>query len=359
MDKNIPLNKGRGIFLIPMDFVDQVTIHVKAGDGGRGCVSFRREKYVPRGGPNGGDGGNGGDVIIQAHSQLTTLLDLKYQKRYQAKRGEHGKGSDKHGRNAPDLIIKVPLGSVVRETETGRVLKDLIEPDDSIIVAKGGRGGRGNARFLTAQQRAPHFAEDGEEGEECWLQLDLKLLADVGLVGYPNAGKSTLISRISSAHPKVADYPFTTLTPNLGVVRLPDYRSFVVADIPGLIEGAHQGVGLGDRFLRHIERTKLLLHLVDVSVAADDPVINLRNINRELESFNPLLMEKSQIVVATKIDSLEKDKLSALQSFCEEIALPLIPISSHTGEGINVLLQKVSYELLKKEVSLEPTGQVP
>ncbi len=328
-----------------MDFVDQLKIFVKAGDGGRGCVSFRREKYVPRGGPNGGDGGNGGDVILRVDPQLATLLDLSFQRQYRAKRGAHGQGSDKHGRNADTLVIPVPPGTIVRELDTGRVLKDLVAPGQSLLVAKGGRGGRGNARFASSQQRAPRFAEEGKEGEEYWLQLELKLLADVGLIGCPNAGKSTLISRISAAHPKVAAYPFTTLVPHLGVVKLPDFRSFVVADIPGLIVGAHQGAGLGDRFLQHVERTRLFLHLVDVSPLGGDPVAELENINQELLLFNPDLAIRPQLVVATKIDSLQAEKLEALKQFCAAEGLPLFPISAHSGEGVTTLLQQVSQRL--------------
>ncbi len=328
-----------------MDFVDQIKIFVKAGDGGRGCVSFRREKYVPHGGPNGGDGGNGGDVIFRVDPQLATLLDLSFQKQCRAKRGGHGGSSDKHGRNAEHLIISVPPGTIVREVDTGRALKDLLSSGQTLLAAKGGQGGRGNARFATSRQRTPRFAEEGKEGEEYWLQLELKLLADVGLIGCPNAGKSTLISRISAAHPKVAAYPFTTLVPHLGVVKLPDFRSFVVADIPGLIAGAHQGTGLGDRFLRHVERTRLFLHLVDVSCLGGDPAADLEDINRELVLFNPDLATRPQLIVATKIDSLEAEKLEDLKQFCATKDLPLFPISAHSGEGLTTLLQQVSQRL--------------
>ncbi|MBI5788075.1 MAG: GTPase ObgE [Candidatus Schekmanbacteria bacterium] len=328
-----------------MDFVDQVKIFVKAGNGGRGCIAFRREKYVPHGGPSGGDGGNGGDVLIKADPQLTTLLDLRYQKHYRAQDGEHGLGSDCHGQSRAALIIPVPVGSIIKELETGHILKDLSHAEDAFVIAKGGRGGLGNARFATAQRRVPRFAQPGEEGEEHWLQIELKLLADVGLIGYPNVGKSTLISRITAAHPKIADYPFTTLMPQLGVVKMADYRSFIVADIPGLIAGAHQGTGLGDRFLRHIERTKLLLHLVDVSPSGGTPQTNLEAINKELGLFNPQLLEKPQLIVATKLEVADREKLSQLEQICTDKNWELFKISAHTGEGLNKLLYAVSQQL--------------
>ena len=251
-----------------MQFVDYVKIHVKAGDGGRGCVSFRREKYVPRGGPDGGDGGRGGHIIFRATDALNTLLDQTYHREYRAQRGQHGMGKKMHGKNGEDLIIPVPVGTILKDAETKDILIDLDRKGLQVVIAKGGRGGLGNSHFATSTRQAPRYAQPGEEGEEKWLILELKLLADVGLIGLPNAGKSTLLSVISSARPKIADYPFTTLTPVLGVVKLEDYRSFVVADIPGLIEGAHRGVGLGFQFLRHVERTSILLHLVDISETA-------------------------------------------------------------------------------------------
>ena len=269
-------------------FIDQVKIYVKAGDGGDGCVSFRREKYVPRGGPNGGDGGKGGDVILKATGDLSTLLDLKYQQHYMGKRAGHGQGKDKHGRDSPDLIIPVPLGTVVRDTVSEELLADLTEEGQTIVVARGGKGGRGNARFATATDQAPTRAEEGKKGEERWLVIELKLLADVGLVGLPNAGKSTLLSSISSARPKIADYPFTTLSPCLGMVRWEPYKGYVVADIPGLIEGAHQGRGLGIQFLRHIERTQILAFLVDISEGIEeDPVGQFEMLRREIEAYHP------------------------------------------------------------------------
>lgn len=331
-----------------MQFVDYVRIRVKAGDGGRGCVSFRREKYVPRGGPNGGDGGRGGHIILRAEKQLNTLLDLRYQRTYRAKKGEHGKGKNMHGRNGDDLIIPVPAGTVVKDEETNEILADLQASGEIIIAARGGRGGLGNAHFATSTRRAPRFAQSGEKGEERSLTVELKLLADVGLIGLPNAGKSTLISVISSAKPKIADYPFTTLEPNLGVVKLETFRSFVVADIPGIIEGAHRGAGLGFQFLRHVERTSLLLHLVDVSgLAADDPVDSLLKINRELYLYGKALVEKPQMVVATKLDVVDKNRLDRLSDYCKNTGTDFFAVSALTGKGIKDLVKYVSLRLEK------------
>ncbi|HOM72630.1 MAG TPA: GTPase ObgE, partial [Armatimonadota bacterium] len=273
-----------------MQFVDQVEIHVKAGDGGNGIVAFRREKYIPRGGPAGGDGGRGGDVIIQADEALNTLVDLRYKRNYKAERGGDGGSNNKTGRDGNSLVIRVPVGTIIRDKETGKVIADLVEHEQSAVVAEGGRGGHGNAHFATSTLQTPRFAENGDPGEELDLVLELKLLADVGLVGFPNVGKSTLISRMSAAKPKIADYPFTTLAPNLGVVRVNEFKSFVMADMPGLIEGAHLGAGLGHQFLRHIERTRLLVHILDVSGATGrDPLHDFDVINDELVSFNPAL----------------------------------------------------------------------
>lgn len=331
-----------------MQFVDYVKIRAKAGDGGRGCVSFRREKYVPRGGPNGGDGGRGGHIILRAEEQLNTLLDLRYQRYYRAKKGQHGMGKDMHGRDGGDLIIPVPAGTVVKDEETGEVLADLDAGGKEVIVVKGGRGGLGNAHFATATKQAPRYAQPGEPGEEKMLIIELKLLADVGLIGLPNAGKSTLISVISSAKPKIADYPFTTLEPNLGVVKLENFRSFVVADIPGLIEGAHMGTGLGFQFLRHVERTSMLLHLVDVSeFSPGDPVDDLQKINRELELYGKALIEKPQAVVATKIDVADKKKLDSLRDYCKNTGTDLFAVSALTGRGIKDLVKYVSLRLEK------------
>jgi len=323
-----------------MLFIDQVKIYVKGGDGGDGCVAFRREKFVPRGGPSGGDGGNGGAVILMASPHLSTLLDLRYQQQYIAERAPHGEGKDRHGRNSPDVIIPVPIGTLVREAETQEILADLVAEGQTIVVAKGGRGGRGNAHFATPTRQAPTFAEEGKKGEEFWLLLELKLLADVGLVGLPNAGKSTLISAISSARPKIADYPFTTLTPHLGVVKVEDYPGFVVADIPGLIEGAHAGKGLGFQFLRHIERSSFLLHLVEAQDSkAGDPIAEFETVRGELGNYSPDLLMKPFAVAATKIDIKEDGtKLGQLTDYCQQKGYPLYPISAVTGEGVKPLL---------------------
>jgi GTP-binding protein len=332
-----------------MAFVDQVKIYVRAGDGGNGCVSFRREKYVPHGGPNGGDGGNGGDIIIQVDERLHTLVDLRYHSHYRAKRGEHGRGKDQHGKNAPAWIIKVPRGTMLKDMD-GRLIRDMVEPAEQFVVAHGGRGGRGNARFVTSTNRAPRTAEPGEPGKEAWLQLELKLLADVGLIGFPNAGKSTLISRISSAHPKVADYPFTTLIPHLGVVKSGDYKSFVVADIPGLVPGAHQGTGLGDRFLRHVERTRLLVHLIDMSPEINrDPVQDYEVINNELQQFSAELAAKPQMVVASKLDVADAERLERLKEFCKQQGLRFFAVSAITGDGLAGLIQGMQEGLDKGE----------
>jgi GTP-binding protein len=327
-----------------MKFVDEARIHVKAGDGGDGCVSFRRERFIPRGGPNGGDGGKGGDVILQTDAQLVTLLDLTYPKQFRAQKGSHGRGKDQTGKNGEDLVIRVPVGTLVREDEKEEVLQDLLFDGQQFVAAEGGRGGRGNARFATATQRAPRRAEKGEKGQERWLQLELKLLADVGLIGYPNAGKSTLLSRISSARPKIADYPFTTLVPNLGVVTREDHRSFVVADIPGLIEGASKGAGLGLSFLRHVERTRLLIHLLDVSEGPSrDAAIDFQALNRELKAYDPSLQKKKQFVALNKIDlSSVRERATDIENQFEEMGHRLYLISGQTGEGVGELLEDVS-----------------
>lgn len=330
-----------------MKFIDYVNVHVKAGDGGRGCVSFRREKYVPRGGPNGGDGGRGGHVIFTADPGLNTLLDLKYQKTYRAKKGQHGMGKDMHGKDGEDMIVRVPVGTVIKDAETGETLADLGVPGQSVRAALGGRGGLGNAHFKTSVRQAPKFAQPGEGGQERELVVELKLIADVGLIGLPNAGKSTLISVISSARPKIAPYPFTTITPNLGVVKPGEDRSFVVADIPGLIEGAHKGAGLGFRFLRHVERTKLLVHLVDVSeYAEEDPVDALEKVSAELILYSSALALKPKIVAGTKTDVKGDGKrLDRLGKYCKTKGMEFFPISAVKGSGIKNLLHYISGRL--------------
>lgn len=330
-----------------MTFVDEVAIFVKGGNGGNGCMSFRREKGVPRGGPDGGSGGNGGSVWLVTDPSTNTLLAFQYQKRFEAERGRHGEGSNKHGRDGRDVEVPVPIGTMVHDQDGISLLADLSQPWQRFLAAKGGRGGRGNGVFATSTNRAPRRHEEGFEGEEIGLRLELKLLADVGLVGFPNAGKSTLISRISAARPKIADYPFTTLVPNLGVVDAGGFRSFVVADIPGLIEGAHEGHGLGDRFLRHVERTRLLLHLVDVSSGSGrDPVEDFETINKELKAYGHGLAAKPQMAVATKLDALqEPERLSRLRAHCRKKKVPLLAISSVTGEGLVELVRKTSSRL--------------
>ncbi len=347
-------------------FVDEVDIRVLAGSGGNGCLSFRREKYVPRGGPDGGDGGAGGSVFIVATPTKNTLVDFRYHPEFKAKRGQHGQGSNRTGQTADDLEIAVPIGTLVYEvpqlhghaeeadapsrggfsagTAAGmRLVADLAHDGERVLVAKGGRGGRGNARFVSSTNRAPRRTEPGEVGEERFLRLQLKLLADVGLVGFPNAGKSTLISRISAARPKIAEYPFTTLVPNLGVVTLSDDRSFVVADVPGLIKGAHEGHGLGHQFLRHIERTKVLVHLVDVSGASGrDPVEDFETIQDELRRFDAVVAAKPQIVAAAKIDALDdEERLERLQRHVRKKKLPFHRISAVRGDGLDELLEAV------------------
>jgi GTPase len=330
-------------------FVDEAKILVKAGDGGNGCVAFRREKYVPRGGPSGGDGGNGGDIYIEANPNDNTLLRYRYNREFRAKRGGHGEGSDCHGRSAEDMVLKVPVGTVIFDLDTGEQLFDLTEPGQRFLAARGGHGGRGNGHptFVRPWHQAPREHDDGRPGEERHLRLELRLLADVGLVGFPNAGKSTLISRISAARPKIAAYPFTTLEPNLGVVSAdPDAtpgngRTFVVADLPGLIEGAHEGVGLGIRFLKHVERTRLIAHLVDTSDANDrDPVNDFEIIERELTGFSPALAEKPMIVVATKLDATtDHTHLDELRAFAAKRGLEFHSISSASGQGIVELVR--------------------
>lgn len=331
-----------------MKFVDYIKIHVTAGDGGKGCVSFRREKYVPKGGPNGGDGGKGGDIILKATKELNTLLDMAYRKTYTAKGGGHGKGKKMRGADGADTIIPVPVGTEVKD-ENDNVLYDLDHEGAEFIAAKGGKGGLGNSHFASSINQAPTYAQPGMQGEERWLILELKLLADVGLVGLPNAGKSTFISIISSARPKIADYPFTTLIPNLGVVKIENGKSFVVADIPGIIEGAHLGAGLGLQFLRHIERTSVLLHLVDISDRTrTDPTDDFEKINNELVSYSPELLKKPQIVAGTKLDlACDRTRMKRLKNYCEKKGIVFFAISSVTFEGVweltDYLSEKVNF----------------
>ncbi|WP_054859170.1 GTPase ObgE [Gracilibacillus sp. JCM 18860] len=327
-------------------FVDQVKVYVKAGDGGNGIVAFRREIYVPMGGPAGGDGGDGGDIIFEVDEGLNTLMDFRYQKHFKARRGENGMGKGMHGKNAEPLVLSVPPGTTVRDVRTGVVIADLIEHKQRAVIAKGGRGGRGNIRFATAKNPAPEIAENGEPGVERDIQIELKLIADVGLVGFPSVGKSTLLSVVSAAKPKIADYHFTTLSPNLGVVDTADQRSFVLADLPGLIEGAHEGVGLGHQFLRHVERTRVILHVIDMAgTEGRDPYQDYKTINQELEQYDPTLLERPQIIAANKMDLPEaEDQLALFKEQLEE-DYPVFPISTVTKEGIRELLFAVANKL--------------
>ncbi len=333
-----------------MKFIDEVFITVQSGDGGRGCVSFRREKFIPRGGPDGGDGGKGGDVILQSTSRRRTLYPFRFRRQFKAKNGAHGRGKRKTGKNGEDLIIEIPPGTLVSDAETSDLLKDFIQPGETYIVAKGGRGGQGNSRFKTSTRRTPRFAQPGEAGQYLKLNLELKLLADVGIIGLPNAGKSTLISVISSATPKIADYPFTTLNPILGVVQADQEESFVVADIPGLIEGAHEGAGLGIRFLRHIERTRILVHLLDAStIDPQNPLVSYETINGELAQYNPLLTEKPQIVVLNKMDIPGTEQnAKIIQTAIDD--RQVLKISAATRKGIEPLKLKL-VECLANSIS--------
>ena len=328
-------------------FIDRVKIKIKAGGGGDGVTAFRREKFIPRGGPSGGDGGKGGDIWLEADEGYNTLLHLRYNPEHKAERGRHGEGSNRHGKDGADEMVKVPIGTQVFDAETNEMLFDFTENGQKFLAAKGGKGGWGNQHFATPTRRAPRFHYTGRPGEELELQLELKLIADVGLVGFPNAGKSTLISVISAAKPKIADYPFTTLEPNLGVVDLGEFKTFVVADIPGLIEGASEGAGLGDRFLRHVERTKLILHLVDVSsLSGRNPVEDYEIINRELANYDENLATRPQIVVATKIDALdEPERLENLREAAEKDGKPFMEISAVTRQGTQELVFAVAQKL--------------
>ena len=336
-----------------MQFIDEVTIWVKGGDGGRGCVSFRRERYVPRGGPDGGNGGKGGDMILMATEGLSTLLDLRYQQRYRAANGAHGRGKDQTGKSGEDLVVPVPVGTLIKDAETDGILHDLAVAGERFLVVKGGRGGRGNASFATSTRQAPRFAEPGEKGEQRRLRLELKLLADVGIVGHPNVGKSTLLQRVSAARPKVADYPFTTLVPHLGVVSYGELKGFVMADIPGIIAGAHRGAGLGSRFLRHIERTLLLVHLLDISAdPPGDPVHNYEEINAELGKFHPSLLGKPQVAVLNKIDlPAVRERIPQVKDAFRQNGVDLLSISALTGEGVDEMIREIGHRWERLKVA--------
>ena len=327
-------------------FIDEATITVCAGGGGHGCIAFRREKFVAKGGPSGGNGGKGGDVYLVSNSHDNTLLPFRYKRIFRAKRGKHGEGSDKQGKGGDDLVIRVPVGTLIYDKTTDSLLHDFDRPDERWLAAAGGKGGHGNAHFATSVNRAPRKAQDGQPGEERFLRLELKLLADVGLVGFPNAGKSTLISAISAAHPKVADYPFTTLEPSLGVVAFNDFDTFVVADIPGLIEGAHEGHGLGLQFLRHIERTRVLAYMIDVSVGnTEDPVVQMHILRSELGEHDPALLRKPSLVVASKIDAVDEGKEQKLEQWCGQENVEFVKLSSVTGKGLEGLKRSVARKL--------------
>ncbi len=341
-------------------FVDHVTVFVKGGDGGDGMVAFRREKYVPYGGPAGGDGGLGANVVFEVDEGLRTLMDFRYQRHFKAPRGEHGGSKNKHGRAGEDMIIPVPPGTVVKNAETGTVIADLVEHGQRAIIAKGGRGGRGNSRFATSQNTAPELSEKGEPGEELNVTLELKVLADVGLVGFPSVGKSTLLSVVSRAKPKIADYHFTTLVPNLGLVETEDHRNFVMADLPGLIEGAHEGVGLGHQFLRHIERTRVIVHVIDMSgLEGRDPYEDYNTINAELEAYNLRLLERPQIIVANKMDMPDSEEnLAKFKQKLDDETIRIVPLSALTRTGVNELLFAIA-DLLEvtEEFPLYEIGQ--
>ncbi|MCJ7839911.1 GTPase ObgE [Lederbergia sp. NSJ-179] len=341
-------------------FVDQVKVYVKGGDGGDGMVAFRREKYVSMGGPAGGDGGKGADVVFQVDEGLRTLMDFRYQRHFKAARGEHGMSKGKHGKGAEDLVVKVPPGTVVKDLETNEVIADLVEHDQRAVIARGGRGGRGNIRFATPANSAPEIAENGEPGQERDVVLELKILADVCLVGFPSVGKSTLLSVVSAAKPKIAEYHFTTIVPNLGVVETEDGRSFVMADLPGLIEGAHEGVGLGHQFLRHIERTRVIVHVIDMSgMEGRDPYEDYQTINQELENYNLRLLERPQIIVANKMDMPDAEEHLAMFRAQLKEDHPIFPISALTRQGVRDLLFEIANQLEKTpEFPLyEPKGE--
>ncbi|NOY22561.1 MAG: GTPase ObgE [Acidobacteria bacterium] len=325
-------------------FVDEMKMIIQAGSGGNGCMSFRREKYVPKGGPDGGDGGKGGDIIFEGHAEVNSLTRLRQRQHYRGERGEHGKGKDMHGRNGLPCIVKVPMGTIVRNAETGEFLTEILENGQRVVIQKGGRGGKGNARFSTATNRVPRYSEDGQVVEPISIRLELKLIADVALVGFPNSGKSTLISRISSASPKVDEYEFTTLHPNLGVVTYDDFKSFLVADIPGLIEGAAEGRGLGIKFLRHIERTRVLLHLLDGATPHGSLVQEFETIREEVKKFNANMLDRHFAVAVNKMDSLfSQDDLKEISRFCRENQIPIFQISAVTGKGLDTMVPELGH----------------
>ena len=333
-----------------MAFIDEAKFFVKGGDGGNGCVSFRREKFVPRGGPDGGDGGDGGDVIIEASKKLSSLIDFRYRSHFKAERGAHGTGKKKHGRNGADRVIKVPAGSIIKDAETGDMIADLIADGQEAVVAKGGMGGNGNTHFASSTNRTPRIAGKGKFGEERWLRIELKILADVGLVGLPNAGKSTLLTKLSAAQPKVASYPFTTLEPHLGVMKHEHYDPHIIADIPGLIEGAHHGAGLGHKFLKHIERTKLLLHILDASKSIDEIIADQQTIELELSKFNETLLKRRKVIVFNKVDLLSgTDELEKLITTFANKDISVLAISALTGSGIDTLKQYLAETLEDEE----------
>ncbi len=330
-----------------MQFIDEARITVKAGDGGNGVISFRREKFIPKGGPDGGNGGNGGDVIVRADQHLNTLLDFRYHRIYKAERGENGRGKNQFGKFGEDTVLRVPCGTIIRDGQTSEILADLTEPRQEVVIARGGKGGKGNSEFATSTNQAPRVAEHGTPGEERELVLELKLLADAGLVGFPNAGKSTLISVISAAKPKIADYPFTTLTPNLGIVRYAEEKSFTVADIPGLIEGAHQGKGLGIQFLRHIDRTRVLVFLIEST--RPDPKDDYRVLLHELGEYSESMLKKPRIVALTKMDIADAKTKSSLKKLKFGQNVPVVPVSSVTNEGIAALVEQIWKRLQRRK----------
>lgn len=341
-------------------FVDQVKVYVKAGDGGNGLVSFRREKYVPMGGPSGGDGGNGSDIVFEVDEGLNTLMDFRYQRHFKAKRGENGMSKGQHGKNAEPMVLSVPPGTTVKDDSTGEVLADLTEHGQHAVIAKGGRGGRGNIRFASARNPAPEIAENGEPGIERDIIIELKLIADVGLVGFPSVGKSTLLSVVSAARPKIADYHFTTLAPNLGVVETEDNRSFVMADLPGLIKGAHEGVGLGHQFLRHVERTRVIVHVIDMaSTEGRDPYEDFETINEELETYDQTLLDRPQIIMANKMDIPEAEE--NLKKFEAQIngRFPIYPVSTVVKSGLRDLLFEIADQLEKIPKMAKPVEEAP